>query len=123
MGRISFAKLTVAPSAGGCVAGGSVGAAVSVGDGASVGASVAGATTSVGAEVGVLVGCVPQADNNPTIKTNRTNFTYADFIIYLLLKRFDHYAHLPSRVVSEKAHKGIKNWDASVTIVVKSHTE
>jgi hypothetical protein len=111
---ISFAKLTVAPSAGGWVAGasvaagGSVGAAVSVEGGAWVGAAVAGATTSVGTEVGVLVGCAPQADNNPKIKTNRTNFTYVDFIICLLLKRFDHYAHLPWRAVSEKAHKGIQ---------------
>src|SRR5690348_9550746 len=96
---ISLAKLTVAPSTGGWVAGasvaagGSVGAAVSVRGGTSVGASVAGATTSVGAEVGVFVDCAPQADNNPTIKTNRTNFAYVDFIICLLLKRFDHYAH------------------------------
>jgi hypothetical protein len=68
IGRISFAKLTVAPPAAGCVAGISVAAAVSVGAAVSVagetsvGASVpkgddiAGTDVSVGGEAGVVAG-------------------------------------------------------------------
>jgi hypothetical protein len=93
MGRISLAKLTVAPPAAGCVAGasvaagGSVAAAVSVTGGTSVGASVAGAAVSVDGAAGASVGDPLQADNKPTIKTNSTIFTYADFIFCLLLKK------------------------------------
>src|SRR5688572_33430000 len=106
MGKISLAKLTVAPCTAGCVAGasvavaGSVGAAVSVEGGTSVGASVAGATTSVGVDSGALVAGVPQADNNPAIKTNSTNFTYVDFIFSAPQKYLTNtYTCLPARAV------------------------
>jgi hypothetical protein len=87
IGRISLAKLTVAPCTAGSVAtGASVAAAVSVGtvvsveSGGWVAAFVAGATDSVGEEAGVFVSWLPQAVNNPTIKTKIPIFTYIDFI-------------------------------------------
>jgi hypothetical protein len=41
---------------------------------------------AVGCEMGACGGCAPQADNNPTIKTNSASFAYTDFIFYVLLK-------------------------------------
>src|SRR5690554_798345 len=92
IGKMSFAKLTVAPCTGGCVAAAgsvagssvaaaSVGGRVSVAGGGSVGASVVGMTASVGGETGSSTGCPPQAVNSPTIETKSTICAYLDFIV------------------------------------------
>jgi hypothetical protein len=89
MGTMSFVKLMAAVEAAGvsCTAGADVLVAAAVFAGACVcGAAVAGTTFSVACKAGVWVALLAHADNKPTMKSKRTNFTFFENIFEFLLK-------------------------------------